>query len=417
MKIGIILIVCLFISIITIIYGSNSIFALPEINDPTLEIQTVVTGLKKPTSMAFIGNNDILVAEQETGVVKRIVNGNVNSENFLDLNVSSIHETGLPGLAAYKDDNNSNSTHIFYGIYVYYTQTNEADGGIHIGNNLYKYNIIQDRSNNKFAVPTEPVLLLDLPQNFNYRHIGGKILLDPKDNNTVFLTVGDYETALTKASNNKDGPEAFGSGGILRISTNGSAEGILGSSHPLDKYYAYGIRNSFGIAFDPLTGNLWDTENGPIFEDEINLVLPGFNSGWTKIMGLSNGSFNLDSLVDFEGAGKYSDPEFVWNITVAPTGLDFLDSSKLGDEYINDLFVGASKGGKVYHFDLNENRTELVLKGNLTDKVANTITENDFNIFGSSFYSIIDIKTGPDGYLYILDYDGTIYRIISTNSK
>jgi hypothetical protein len=53
----------------------------------------------------------------------------------------------------------------------------------------------------------------------------------------------------------------------------------------LAKYYAYGVRNSFGLAFDPLTGELWDTENGPDSYDEVNLVLPGFNSGWEKIMG------------------------------------------------------------------------------------------------------------------------------------
>ena len=53
----------------------------------------------------------------------------------------------------------------------------------------------------------------------------------------------------------------------------------------MHKYYAYGVRNSFGITFDPLTGNLWQTENGADSYDEINLVKPGFNSGWIKVMG------------------------------------------------------------------------------------------------------------------------------------
>ena len=52
-------------------------------------------------------------------------------------------------------------------------------------------------------------------------------------------------------------------------------------------HYAYGIRNSFGIDFDPITGTLWDTENGPICGDELNLVEPGFNSGWDKVQGMS----------------------------------------------------------------------------------------------------------------------------------
>ena len=61
-----------------------------------------------------------------------------------------------------------------------------------------------------------------------------------------------------------------------------ASRGIIGLHHPLDKYFAYGLRNSFTIAFDPITGRLWDAENGPEYGDEINLVQPGFNSGWNK---------------------------------------------------------------------------------------------------------------------------------------
>jgi glucose/arabinose dehydrogenase len=56
------------------------------------------------------------------------------------------------------------------------------------------------------------------------------------------------------------------------------AAAFLGRKDPINKYYAYGIWNSFGIDFDPVTGKLWDTENGVVFGDEINLVEPGFNS-------------------------------------------------------------------------------------------------------------------------------------------
>jgi glucose/arabinose dehydrogenase len=56
-------------------------------------------------------------------------------------------------------------------------------------------------------------------------------------------------------------------------------KGIVGSGHPLDKYYAYGLRNSFGIGFDALTSNLWETKHGQRKYDEINIVKPGFNNG------------------------------------------------------------------------------------------------------------------------------------------
>ena len=97
--------------------------------------------------------------------------------------------------------------------------------------------------------------------------------------------------------------------------------------------------------FDPVTGKLWDTENGPSFGDEINLVEPGFNSGWDKVQGIwkvnefwkpdpgdnKKGEHQLhadSNLVDFNGKGMYSSPEFTWDSPVAPTALKFFNSNK-----------------------------------------------------------------------------------------
>ena len=102
------------------------------------------------------------------------------------------------------------------------------------------------------------------------------------------------------------------------------------------------------------------------------MVEPGFNSGWQEVHGWllllfedNNNDINPnDDLVDFEGKGKYSDPEFAWIETVGPTALKFLNSdNKLGIQYVNDIFVGDVHNGKIYHFDLNEARTGLILDG------------------------------------------------------
>jgi aldose sugar dehydrogenase len=192
---------------------------------------------------------------------------------------------------------------------------------------------------------------------------------------------------------------------------------------PLNKYYAYGIRNSFGIDFDPVSGKLWDTENGPDYGDEINLVEPGFNSGWPKVQGIwkpnSNGGqagdINLspDDLINFGGIGNYSFPEFVWFDTVGLTGLEFLSSDKYGEQYRDDMFVGDFKNGNIYHFDLDKNRTGLYFREPLTDRIAQNPKELQNIIFGQGFGGITDIELGPDGYLYILaaTYD-MVFRII-----
>ena len=198
------------------------------------------------------------------------------------------------------------------------------------------------------------------------------------------------------------------------MSQNGSSvHNILGSSGILSKYYAYGVRNSFGLDFDPVSGKLWDTENGNKSGDEINLVEPGFNSGWRPIQGKAPADFNYSQLVTYNGKGKYSDPEFTWNETVGPTKIKFLNSDKLGKQYENDMFVGDVHKGRIYHFDLNDKRDSLILAGNLTDNVADSDGELNSFIFASGFDGITDIDVGPDGYLYVLSFgNGAIYRIL-----
>ena len=235
----------------------------------------------------------------------------------------------------------------------------------------------------------------------------------------------------TKAQNLLNGTFADGRGGILRLTQDGKpiGNGIFGNKYPLNLYYAYGIKNSFGMDFDPLTGHLWDTENGPQFGDEINLVKPGFNSGWEKVQGIwklnstrdKDGLFiesdNDVELVNFDGKGKYSRPEFVWDNTVAPTALVFLNSDKLGQEYRNDILVGSVKDGTIYHFDLNKDRKSLSVDGDLADLVVDKKDNVGKIIFAKNFGIITDLKVGPDGYLYVVSGirgtdEGGIYRIV-----
>ena len=184
--------------------------------------------------------------------------------------------------------------------------------------------------------------------------------------------------------NFEDGKPVDGRAGILRITQDGKpvgTEGIIGNEYPLNLYYAYGVKNSFGIDFDPVTGKLWLTENGPKYGDEINLAEPGFNSGSDKIFGIwkvndegkklkignkeqgkgeqeegGGGEFvtvagdNPEDLVYFNGKGHYRPPEFTWDKSVAPTALLFLNSDKLGSAYKNDMFIGSVDSGR--HFIL-----------------------------------------------------------------
>ena len=393
----------------------------PQIKDKNIKAELVFEGMMNPTSMAFLADNDILFLELFNGTVFRLIDGVLQPEPILDVNVSRVvGERGMLGIAVTKE---LDRTYVF----LYYTEAN-VDNGLPIGNRLYRYEFTENKLVN-------PKLILDLPVYPGPFHNGGAITIGPDGN--VYIPIGNLEDvdaevetfSSTKTQNIEDGEKPDGSGGILRVTPDGKVvgDGILSNEYPLNLYYAYGIRNSFGIDFDPVTGNLWDTENGPNYGDEINLVEPGFNSGWRRVQGIWYDNHHEigntvkgipQGLVDFNGKGKYSDPEFTWK-SKGPglTALKFLDSDKLGKQYENDIFVGDVHNGNLYYFKIDENRKELMLDPPLDDKVVEDEEELEDIIFGQGFTGgITDIELGEDGYLYIVSGiwsdEGKIYRLI-----
>jgi glucose/arabinose dehydrogenase len=401
------------------------------LSDPTLKIEIFATGLKEPTNMAFLDSGDALVLEKQNGTVRKIVNGSLLPEPLLDVNVANYDTRGMLGIAVAKNETEGKQY-----IFLYFTEAKEGQGDgedkcispskcipgyLPNGNRLYRFELSQDGSkliNQK--------LIFSWPSLKRADHNGGELIVGSGEN--LFLAVGHGSKGTSLVTNNKKKPEIDGGSGILAFNHNGGPvfdNGIFGHTSPLNRYYAYGIRNSFGLDFDPVTGNLWDTENGPTFGDEINLVKPGFNSGWKKVQGVwevqgtipgNISAGHEGNLVDFNGTGAYRPPEFTWNQTIGVTAIKFLNSSKYGKEYQNDIFVGSVKNnGDLYHFDLNSNRTALDLQGPLEDKIADNYEELNRVIFGKNFGIISDLTVGPDGYLYIVSLSrGEIYRLIPT---
>jgi glucose/arabinose dehydrogenase len=396
----------------------------PIINDPNLESKLFVKGLSWPTSLAFIDNNNILVLEKE-GTVRLVTNGILQKQPALKIDVNSKGERGLLGIAIMNNDM----------VFLYYTESSSSDYNEELRNRVFKYQWDEEEK-----TLVNPTLILDLPALPGSNHDGGKLSIGP--DKYLYAVIGDLNHK-GKLQNFVNGPQPDDTGVILRVNPE---DGSPAPDNPftnidnndlklLNKYYAYGIRNSFGIDFDPVTGKLWDTENGPLYGDEINLVNPGFNSGhnlihgfWERINYTHHGSYVDDvaeyNLVDFKGNGKYSHPELAWNKTIGITAIKFLNSDKYGKGYQNDLFVAnlvpnddILPNGEIYHFDLNNDRTALVLPKPLDDKIANNYEELSIVTFGKDFRGISDMTVGPDGYLYILtldiesDGEGKIYKI------
>ncbi len=454
--------------------GVGDSSAAPLLVDPGLQVTTLVSGLSTPTSLAFVGPNDLLVLEKGTGQVRRVTNGVIQG-TALDLPVNSASERGLLGIAL--DPSFATNQR----VYLYWTQSstgadstvvsevpllgNRVDRFVWNGSTLaFDANLIQLRA-----------LQQDSPQPPAGNHNGGVLRFGP--DGKLYVVTGDVgrrgqlQNLPAGPAGNGTPDDAFGgpdpdnahlTGVVLRLNPDGSAPadnpffatgaaigGQAGAN--IQKVFAYGIRNGFGLAFDPVSGRLWMAENRDDSFDELNRVDPGMNGGWVQIMG------PLDRLAEFKGietsapflglqqnrwpasniadspaaalaalfalpGSAYSDPEFSWKFGVAPGGIGFQGGAGLGAQYAGDLFVGeagtALNGGYLFRFDLSPDRQSFALTDpSLADLVADNLnkfdgTESGSLLFGSNFGVVTDILTGPDGHLYVVSLsDGTIYEI------
>ena len=391
--------------------GIHTAYAQAAINDPNLKAELISGGMSFPTSMAFLDNNNILVLEKE-GAVRLITNGVMQDSPVLQVTTDSKNERGLLGIAI--SGNNGNATSSTASgqpstVFLYYTEQ-----GDELRNRVYKY-----QWNGQSLV--NPVLLLDLPAGPGTNHQGGKMVVGP--DGYLYVVIGELQRE-EQLQNIENGPPPDDSGVIFRINPE---DGSAAPDNPFqddatNRYFAYGVRNSFGLAFDPVTGVLWDTENGEDSYDEINIVDPGFNSGWKTVMGpISRAGVSEESLVQIPGS-QYYDPIFSWIESFGITDIEFFNSESLGQKYANNIFAGDITQGNLYFFEVNQDRNGLQFnpqsQSGLSDLVADTDEEVSSVTLGTGFVGITDIETGPDGLLYVLTHDretgdGNLYKINS----
>jgi glucose/arabinose dehydrogenase len=482
----------------------------PELVDPNLGVRTVVSGLTTPSTMAFLGPNDFLVAEKNTGRVIRVTNG--TAQTVLDLSVNFASERGLLGIALHPRFPTNP------GVYLYWTcrSTAELDddpfrpeeeacsdtqGAMFgqpdvgqpntdeilrvplLGNRVDRFvwngsSLVYDHNLKKLLAfqhdgePDDPPNQGDGAQPPRGNHDGGPIAFGP--DGKLYVAVGDLGRRgqmqnLTNGPTPPTDDDQFGgpepdaahlSGVILRLNDDGSPptdNPFFAEGGVVRDVFAYGLRNTFGIAFDPASGALWDQQNADDAFDELNRVGRGMNGGWIQIMGPADRIQQFKQIEQtlppsggLPGAqlqqirwppskiadtpqealsrlhvlpgSHYSDPEFSWKFAVPPAGIGFLASRALGPQYSNDLFVGAATprtaGGYLFRFNLTGNRQKIAVDDpRLEDRVADNtakddITESESLLFGTNFGVGTDIETGPNGNLFVVSLtQGAVYEI------
>jgi glucose/arabinose dehydrogenase len=459
---------------------------LLEVLDPDLAVRPAVSGLAQPVSMAFLDDDDFLVLEKASGQVKRVRDGDVST--VLDLAVNSNSERGLLSIALHPKFKKTGWVYLFWSQSRTGADTTTGDGVRLMGNRIDRFEWDHGRLEFDRSIIKFRAFQADANQPLRGNHNGGVIRFGP--DGKLYAIVGDTGRR-GHTQNLVDGPfgpnlfdDQFGgpeiddlhrTGVIVRLDDDGDAPrdnpfwragrtmgGEVGEN--VQKLFAYGIRNSFGMAFDPKSGRLWQQENGDDSFSELNRVPPGMNSGWIQIMGPSsrvaqfkaiettmgpisdprapNGYFGLQQtrwlptniadtpeqalarLFMLPGA-FFSNPEMSWKFEVGPGGIGFLDSDDLGREYEDDLFMGGSRdfldGGHLFRFDLTRNRRDVDTDDpRLADLVVDNAGkwqrgvdgEGDEFRFGANFGTATDIQTGPDGDLYVVSLTrGSVFEV------
>ena len=410
----------------------------PSMVDPNLAVRTVVSGLVTPTSLAFVGANDMLVLEKTTGRVQHVVNGTVQG-TALDLAVNSGSERGLLGIALHP------RFPINPGVYLYWTEsTTGADTTVLsetslLGNRVDRF--VWDGSSLTFDRNLIRIRALqeDAGQPARGNHNGGVIAFGPDGKLYVFtgdegrrghlqnLQCGPTATCPgpTVPDDQFGGPQpdnAHRTGVVLRLNDDGTTPadnpffaagaamgGEVGAN--VQRLFSYGHRNGFGMAVDPGSGNVWLEENGDDSFSELNRLEPGMNGGWVQVAGpiervaqfkeieTTFGGRNLQQLrwppsniadtpeearsrLFMLPGAHYSDPELSWKWEVAPAGLGFVTGRALGRQYEGDLFMGAAtpnlEGGYLFHFNLTGNGRKVgVDDPRLEDGVADNLAKHE----------------------------------------
>ncbi|MGZ8242229.1 PQQ-dependent sugar dehydrogenase [Methylomagnum sp.] len=297
----------------------------PRMLDPKLGVRTVASGLDNPTTLAFLGPDDVLVLEKNTGQVRRVTNGVVTG-TVLDLPVNSASERGLLGIALHPAFASNHYVYLFWTESSTAADSSEPSQTPLLGNRVDRYvwdgaSLVRDDNiGNVIDGKLYPGNILklralqeDAGQAAAGNHNGGVLAFGPDEKLYVF--VGDLgrrgETQnlacgpTTACPGTAVADDAYGgpapdrahlSGVILRVNDNGTSPTdnpffVAGAARGgeagamLQKVFSYGHRNSFGMAFDPKGGRLWLAENADDAFSELNLVKPGMNGGWAQWAG------------------------------------------------------------------------------------------------------------------------------------
>jgi glucose/arabinose dehydrogenase len=331
-------------------------------------VDVIASGLEKPVAFAFAPDGRLFFTEKESGRVRVIVDGVLQPEPVLTLPVAVLGEQGLLGIAIDPDFEQNHT------IWVSHTLPESENNG------LKANRIVRFIEQNNTA--SDVTVVLTLPNDTESdRHNIGNIVFG--NDGKLYVSVGD--------DNQAGFAQQIGDprGKILRfdptnpLNAPGDNPFYDGDGPNYDPIYAFGLRNSFDFVFDPLGGGnrIIASENGPDCDDEVNLILPGYNYGWASDHMCSDKQAR-------DSARNTIDPLLFWTPTTAPTGITIYTGDDF-PEWYGDVFFCSFQDGLLHHLKLNSTRDGFVSHTSI-----------------NGMFCQVDVFNGPDGGLYFLEGGG-----------
>lgn len=341
------------------------------------DVKVLSEGLNRPWGITNLPDGRLLITEKEDGTLRIATQAGDLSEAITGL--PPVNSNGQGGLLGITIDPDFESNRMVYWVF----SQDTPDGTLTA---VAKGRLADDEK----TVENAQVIYQATPAHKSNLHYGGRILFDKTGN--IFVSTGERSDIVTRPLA-QDLNAALGK--VVRITPAGEpAPGnpFEGRNDARPEIYSYGHRNVQGLAFHPVTGDLWDGEFGPRGGDEINRVQPGKNYGWPTITyGIEyNGNKIGDAIQQQEGMEQ---PVYYWDPVLSPSGMTFFTGNSI-PEWENNLFIAGLSSVHI---------ARLVIKDN---KVV-----GEERLLEDEAQRFRDVHQGKDGALYAVTDSGRLYRI------
>lgn len=336
-------------------------------------VRTLVSGLDHPWGMAFLPEGGVLVTERP-GTLNLFSKGFDRREVVSGLPlISEVGQGGLLDVALHPGfaDNRL--------VYLSYAAPGDGGDGTEVARGRLTGARLEDVE----------VIFTAVPKSSGGRHFGSRLLFDRSG--YLYITLGD-RGKRPQAQALSTHP-----GSIIRLRDDGSVppdNPFVSSSLARPEIFTYGNRNVQGIALQPESGRIWAHEHGPQGGDEINIINAGVNYGWPIITYGRN--YGIGTRIG-EGTHKegMAQPALQWTPSIAPSGMAFYQGDRF-PHWQGDLFVGSLKFRLLVRLSVNRDQVE-----------------EEERLLADEYGRIRDVRTGPDGYIYLLtdESDGRLLRL------